>query len=422
MSFLRKILDKFEPFFMKGGKLEKLYPLYEAGDTFLFTPKDQTKNAPFVRDNIDLKRTMILVVIALIPCLLFGIFNVGHQYYSYVDISSSPTFLDKIIVGLQSVIPLYIVVFTVGGLTEVIFAIIRKHEVNEGFLVTGFLIPLIMPPSLPLWMVAISTIFGVVIGKEIFGGTGYNVFNPALVARVFTFFAYPTAMSGDVVWVWKMPQSDGKTAATSLLASAKESVQSMTGNIDYSFFNFISGSLHNNFVDYNNQLGYASQEVDLTWTSLFIGLIPGSIGETSTFAVMIGAGLIVLTGVASHRVLVGGLIGMVMSSLVLYFFGSLIGSTNPMMYLPPQYHLVMGSFAFGLVFMATEPVTGSHTEKGKIIYGILIGFMCVIIRCINPAYPEGMMLGILFGNAFAPLIDYYVVESHVKKRKSRYAR
>ena len=203
MNFLRKILDKFEPLFIKGGKLEKLYPLYEAGDTFLFTPKDQTKNAPFVRDNIDLKRTMILVVMALIPCLLFGIFNVGHQYYAYVDISSSPTFLDKIIVGLQSVIPLYIVVFTVGGLTEVIFAIIRKHEVNEGFLVTGFLIPLIMPPSLPLWMVAISTIFGVVIGKEIFGGTGYNVFNPALVARVFTFFAYPTAMSGDVVWVGK---------------------------------------------------------------------------------------------------------------------------------------------------------------------------------------------------------------------------
>ena len=421
MLFLRKILDKLEPIFSKGGKFETLYPLYEAGDTFLYTPKDKTNNAPFVRDHIDLKRTMIIVVLALIPCLLFGIFNVGHQYYSYLEPYADATFFDKIFVGLQSVIPLYIVVFTVGGLTEVIFAIIRKHEVNEGFLVTGFLIPLIMPPSLPLWMVAVSTIFGVVIGKEIFGGTGYNVFNPALVARVFTFFAYPTTMSGDVAWVWKMPEYEGKTAATSLLASAKEFVSGNI-NIDYGFLSFMNGSLHNNFVDANSQLGINNSDVDLSWSSLFFGLIPGSIGETSTLAVIIGAGLITVTGVASHRVLMGGLIGMFFSSLLLYFFGTLIGSTNPMMYLPPHYHLVMGSFAFGMVFMATEPVTGSHTDKGKFIYGLLIGLMCVVIRCINPAYPEGMMLGILFANAFAPLIDYYVVESHVKLRKKRYAR
>ena len=415
MKFLRNILDKIEPHFKKGGKLESLYPLYEAGDTFLYTPNDKAKKAPFVRDNIDLKRTMILVVMALFPCLLFGIFNVGHQYYQFVETGVSANLIDKLIVGLQCVLPIYMVVFTVGGLTEVVFAIIRKHEVNEGFLVTGFLIPLIMPPSIPLWMVAISTIFGVVIGKEIFGGTGYNIFNPALVARVFAFFAYPTAMSGDTVWVWKMPQTDGLTASTSLLSSARESVShSVIEN--NGIINFLNGSLHSSFVDQGNSLS------DLSWTSMFVGLIPGSIGETSTLAIMIGAFLISLTGVGSRKIVIGANLGMIATSFLLYFFGSMIGSTNPMMYIPPHYHYVMGSFAFGVVFMATEPVTSAHTEKGKMIYGLLIGFMCVVIRAINPAYPEGMMLGILFANAFAPLIDYYVVESHVKLRKKRYAR
>jgi len=421
MKFLRNILDKIEPLFTKGGKLESLYPLYEAGDTFLYTPNDKAKSAPFVRDNIDLKRTMILVVFALLPCLFFGIFNIGHQYYQYVDTSSSANLIDKILIGLQCVIPMYIVTFTAGGLTEVIFAIIRKHEVNEGFLVTGFLIPLVMPPSIPLWMLAVSTIFGVVIGKEIFGGTGYNIFNPALTARVFAFFAYPTALSGDTVWVYKMPENDGLTAATSLLASAKESV-SANGIIDYSFLNYISGSLHNQFVDLNNYIGYSHANVDLSWSSLFIGLIPGSVGETSTIAVLAGAALISLTGVGSRKIVFSSIIGMIVTSFILYVFGMLIGSTNPMMYLPPHYHYVMGSFAFAIVFMATEPVTAAHTEKGKLYYGLLIGFMCVIIRAINPAYPEGMMLGILFANAFAPLIDYYIVESHVKSRKKRYVR
>ena len=415
MQFLRNILDKIEPHFKKGGKLESLYPLYEAGDTFLYTPNEKTKRAPFVRDNIDLKRTMILVVMALLPCLFFGIFNVGHQYYQFVETETSANFIDKLIVGLQCVLPIYMVVFTVGGLTEVIFAIIRKHEVNEGFLVTGFLIPLIMPPSIPLWMVAVSTIFGVVIGKEIFGGTGYNIFNPALVARVFAFFAYPTAMSGDTVWVWKMPQTDGLTASTSLLSSARESIShSVVEN--NGIFDFLNGSLHSSFVDQGNSLG------DLSWTSMFVGLIPGSIGETSTLAVMMGAFLIAVAGIGSRKVIIGTTLGMVFTSFLLYFFGSLIGSTNPMMYMPPHYHYVMGSFAFAMVFMATEPVTSAHTERGKLIYGLLIGFMCVIIRAINPAYPEGMMLGILFANAFAPLIDYYVVESHVKLRKKRYVR
>jgi len=415
MQFLRNILDKIEPHFKKGGKLESLYPLYEAGDTFLYTPNEKTKRAPFVRDNIDLKRTMILVVMALLPSLFFGIFNVGHQYYQFVETETSANFIDKLIVGIQCVLPIYMVVFTVGGLTEVIFAIIRKHEVNEGFLVTGFLIPLIMPPSIPLWMVAVSTIFGVVIGKEIFGGTGYNIFNPALIARVFAFFAYPTAMSGDTVWVWKMPQTDGLTASTSLLSSARESMShSVVEN--NGIFNFLNGSLHNSFVDQGNSLG------DLSWTSMFVGLIPGSIGETSTLAVMMGAFLIAVTGIGSRKVIISTTLGMVFTSFLLYFFGSLIGSTNPMMYIPPHYHYVMGSFAFAMVFMATEPVTSAHTERGKLIYGLLIGFMCVIIRAINPAYPEGMMLGILFANAFAPLIDYYVVESHVKLRKKRYVR
>ena len=416
MKFLRKILDKIEPHFKKGGKLESLYPLYEAGDTFLYTPNDKTKTAPFVRDNIDLKRTMILVVMALLPCLLFGIFNVGHQYYQYVETGTAATFLDKIWIGLQCIIPMYVVVFTVGGLTEVIFAIFRKHEVNEGFLVTGFLIPLIMPPSIPLWMVAVSTIFGVVIGKEIFGGTGYNIFNPALVARVFAFFAYPTAMSGDTVWVWKMPGNpDGATAATSLLSSARESA-SQVAIENNGIISFLNGSLHSSFVEAGNNLS------DLSWASMFIGLIPGSIGETSVVAVLMGACLIAITGVGSRQVVIGSTIGMIATSFLLYFFGIMIGSTNPMMYIPPHYHFVMGSFVFAIIFMATEPVTSAHTEKGKMIYGLLIGFMCVVIRAINPAYPEGMMLGILFANAFAPLIDYYVVESHVKLRKKRYAR
>ena len=414
MNFIRKFLQKIEPQFNKGAKLEKLYPLFEAMDTFLFTPNDRAKAAPFIRDSIDLKRTMILVVMALIPCLLFGIYNVGHQYSYYNNLNY--TFFAKIVEGLKCVLPIYMVVFTVGGLCEVLFSIIRKHEINEGFLVTGFLIPLIMPPSIPLWMVAIATIFGIVIGKEIFGGTGYNIFNPALVARVFAFFAYPTAMSGDTVWVWKMPQSEeGVTAATSLLSSARESInQTIVEN--NGFFNFLSGSLHNSFVDQGNSLG------DLSWSSLFVGTVPGSIGETSTLAVMVGAFLIVATGVGSIRVLMGVSLGMVFTSFLLYFFGSIIGSTNPMMYIPPHFHFVMGSFAFGMVFMATEPVTGAHTEKGKIFYGLLIGFMCVIIRAINPAYPEGMMLGILFANAFAPLIDYSIVSKHVKKRQKKYAR
>ena len=388
MNFLRKILDNLEPLFKKGGKFESLYPLYEAGDTFLYTPNDKTKTAPFVRDHIDLKRTMILVVMALMPCLLFGIYNVGHQYYHYVETAANATMIDKILIGLQSVIPIYIVTFAVGGLTEVIFAIIRKHEVNEGFLVTGFLIPLVMPPSLPLWMVAISTIFGVVIGKEIFGGTGYNIFNPALTARAFVFFAYPTTMSGDKVW-----SIDGLSGATPLLKVASERGQ-----------------------DAISYLG------DYSWLDMFIGTIPGSIGETSTLCCMLGAIFLLITGIASWRTMSGVMIGMLIMSFLMNELGALINSQNPMLFIGPHYHFVMGSFAFGMVFMATDPVSSSHTQKGMWYYGILIGAMCVLIRTINPAYPEGMMLAILFANAFAPLFDYYVLESNVKRRKARYGK
>ena len=388
MNFLRKILDNLEPLFKKGGKFESLYPLYEAGDTFLYTPNDKTKSAPFVRDHIDLKRTMILVVMALMPCLLFGIYNVGHQYYHYVETAANATMIDKILIGLQSVIPIYIVTFAVGGLTEVIFAIIRKHEVNEGFLVTGFLIPLVMPPSLPLWMVAISTIFGVVIGKEIFGGTGYNIFNPALTARAFVFFAYPTTMSGDKVWAL-----EGMSGATPLLK-----VASQTGS--------------------NPQMLLG----DYSWMDMFLGFIPGSIGETSTLCCLIGALFLILTGIGSWRTMLGVMIGMMSMTLIMNQFGQLIGSTNPMLYIAPHYHFVMGSFAFGMIFMATDPVSSSHTKKGMWYYGALIGVMCVLIRAINPAYPEGMMLAILFANAFAPLFDYYVLEANVKRRKLRYGK
>ena len=375
MNFLRKILDNIEPLFKKGGKLESLYPLYEAGDTFLYTPSDKTKTAPFVRDHIDLKRTMILVVMALMPCLLFGIFNVGHQYYHFVETTTEATIIDKILIGLQSVIPIYIVAFTVGGLTEVIFAIIRKHEVNEGFLVTGFLIPLVMPPSLPLWMVAISTIFGVVIGKEIFGGTGKNFLNPALTGRAFLYFAYPASWSGDMSWV----AVDGYTAATILGTAAQDGYQ----NLAY------------------------------TWNNAFLGFIPGSIGETSTLAILVGLAILLYTKVASWRIVLGVAIGTIFTS---YLFNIVGSETNPMFSMPFWWHMVIGGYAFGLVFMATKPVSGSHTNAGRWVYGVVIGVMVILIRVLNPAFPEGMMLAILFGNLLAPLIDHFVVQNNIKKR------
>ncbi len=386
MKFLRNILDRVGENFHEGGKLEKLYPLYDAIDTILYVPSETASNGPFVRDHVDVKRSMIFVVIALLPCLLFGIYNVGLQGAG--ALASEKSFFELCLSGAIAVLPMYAVVFTVGGLCEGLFAVIRKHEINEGFLVTGMLIPLTMPPTLPLWMLAIATLFGIIIGKEIFGGTGFNIFNPALTARAFVFFAYPTTMSGDKVWAL-----EGMSGATPLLK-----VASSSGNDPY----FLLG--------------------DYSWMEMFMGFIPGSIGETSTLCVLIGAIFLIITGIGSWRTMSGVMIGMMFMTLILNQFGQLIGSANPMLFIPPHYHFVMGSFAFGMVFMATDPVSSAHTKKGMWYYGILIGVMCVIIRAINPAYPEGMMLAILFANAFAPLFDYYVLESNVKRRKFRYGK
>jgi len=382
MQFLRNLLDRIEPDFVGNGKYAKYYPLYEMADTFLFTPSDKTKNGPHVRDAIDLKRVMSFVVIAMLPALLFGIFNVGYQ------INPNGELRDNFMAGLKVVLPIILVSYMVGGFWEIIFAVVRKHEINEGFLVTGMLIPLVMPPTIPLWMVALATTFGVVIGKEIFGGTGYNIFNPALVARAFIFFAYPGAISGDKVWT-----VNGISQATPLLQAASNqgsSVVELLGN-------------------------------QFNWWDMFYGFIPGSIGETSTLAILIGAIFLLITRIGNWRVMAGTLLGMVLTAKLSNYFGEAIGSSNAMLFLPPEYHLVMGGFAFGLVFMATDPVSAAQTDKGRWIYGLLIGFMCIIIRAINPAYPEGMMLGILFANAFSPLIDYFVMKSHIKQRLKRFA-
>jgi Na+-transporting NADH:ubiquinone oxidoreductase subunit B len=392
MKFLRNFLDSVEPHFINDGKLKKIYALYEMIDTFLYTPSDNTTSGPHVRDAIDLKRSMVIVVIALLPAFFFGTYNVGLQEalhatgVTFQNINLD--FLTHFLIGLKTVLPIYAVVFTVGGIWEVIFAVSRGHEINEGFLVTGFLIPLVLPPAIPLWMVGVATTFGVVIGKEIFGGTGFNIFNPALVARAFLFFAYPGAMSGDKVWT-----VDAMSGATPLLEVSSQEGMSATA--------LLSGHF--------------------TWVQMFYGFIPGSIGETSTIAILIGAVILLITGIGSWRVMLATTVGMTLTAFGLNNFGTAIGSTNPMLYLPPIYHFVMGGFAFGMVFMATDPVSCAQTNRGRWLYGLLIGFMCVIIRAINPAYPEGMMLAILFANAFSPLFDYFVIQVNIKKRKRGYA-
>ncbi len=391
MKFLRNILDKIEPHFVNDGKLKKFYPMYEMIDTFLYTPLENTKNAPHVRDAIDLKRSMVIVVLALLPAFFFGTYNVGLQEALHVPGVTFENinfdFWTHFFAGLMTVLPIYAVVFTVGGFWEVVFAVSRGHEINEGFLVTGFLIPLVLPPAIPLWMVAIATSFGVVIGKEIFGGTGYNIFNPALIARAFLFFAYPASMSGDKVWT-----VDAMSGATPLLRATSEATNAPL-----------------------QLLG------EFTWEKMFYGFIPGSIGETSTLAILIGAAILLIMGIGSWRIMLATTIGMVVTAEGMTYMATMIGSTNPMLYLPPTYHFVMGGFAFGMVFMATDPVSSAQTDRGRWYYGLLIGFMCVIIRSVNPAYPEGMMLAILFANAFAPLFDYFVMKSNINRRLRRNA-
>ena len=372
---LRKLLDNIEQIILSNDKLKKFHPLYDGLDTFLYSKNTQTTNAPYVRDSVDLKRTMIIVVLALLPSFIFGTYNVGLQSPEM----TSSSFLDCFIFGLYKVLPMYLVVFSIGGLFEGLFAVVRKHEINEGFLVTGFLIPLTMPPTVPLWMLALATIFGVVIGKEIFGGTGYNIFNPALTARAFLFFAYPSKMSGNIPWLFP---ADGLSKATPLLETSS-----------------------------NLPLSYS-------WSDMFFGYIPGSLGETSTLAILIGAFILIVTKIGNWRIMIATTTGMILTSLLLNQIGKIDG-TGPMLDISPMYHFVMGSFAFGMVFMATDPVSSAQTNIGRWYYGLLIGFMVVIIRCINPAYPEGMMLAILFANAFAPLFDYNVIQNHIKKRQIR---
>ncbi|RAI87092.1 NADH:ubiquinone reductase (Na(+)-transporting) subunit B [Algoriphagus yeomjeoni] len=402
MKFLRDLLDKQKPLFEKGGKLESLYYAFEAGETFMFSPKHTTgiKGAQ-VKDAIDLKRMMITVVIAMIPCLLFGMYNTGHQHLLATGGTAGlwENFGEKLGTGAFLVLPIVLVAYAAGGMVEAIFAIVRKHPINEGFLVTGMLIPLVVPATTPLWQVALATVFAVVIAKEVFGGTGMNVLNVAMTARAFLYFAYPAQISGDQVWTYlgdKMPV-DGFSGATALSVVYNAGVDGTQSAVEA-------------LASHNTALGSGLYE----FTNLFIGWIPGSIGETSTLMALVGALILIGTGVASWKIIFSGFAGAYIMGFVMNLF-----SVNEYMSLPPQYHWVMGGLAFGIVFMATDPVSAAQTEVGKWIYGLLIGMLTVIIRVTNPAYPEGIMLAVLFMNVFAPLIDYYVVKANKTRRLQR---
>lgn len=409
MKPLRGFLDKLHPLFKKGGKLEKLYPLYEAADTFLYTPGDVTKGPSHVRDGIDLKRMMTTVVVALLPCIFMAMWNTGLQAnlaiaartaaghdplaadnFRYAIINalgfgySPDSFLDCLFHGAMYFIPAFIVTNIAGGFWEVVFSTIRKHEINEGFLVTGMLFPLTLPPTIPLWQVAVGISFGVVVGKEVFGGTGRNFLNPALTARAFLYFAYPLQIVGDTVWT----ACDGFSGATPLGALATSTT------------------------------GFAAVTSSVQWSDCFLGITQGSMGETSTLACLIGAAILIGTGIGSWKIMAGVVLGAISFSLLLTSVGS---ETNPMFQMPWHWHMVVGGFAFGTVFMATDPVSAAMTDVGKWIYGILIGVLTILIRSINPAYPEGIMLAILFANVFAPVIDYFVVQSNIKRRAKRNA-
>ncbi len=378
MKLFKNLLGSVKPHFEKGGKLEKLYPAYDAFETFLFVPDHTTHKGAHVRDAIDLKRTMFMVIVALIPCLLFGMWNVGYQYH--LAIGETATLVENFIFGFWKFLPLIIVSYAVGLAVEFAFAIYRGHSVNEGYLVTGLLIPLTMPIDVPLWMLAISVIFAVVIGKEVFGGTGMNILNPALTARAFLFFAYPIYMSGDKVWVHNamVDGHSGSTILGELAASANW------------------------------------QSLSFNPFDMMMGTIPGSVGETSFIAIMIGALILTATGIGSWRIILSTFVGGFVMATLFNMWGA-----NELMATPAEIHLIIGSFAFGAVFMATDPVTGSQTNRGKYIYGFLIGVFAIVIRVFNPAYPEGMMLAILLMNIFAPLVDHYVIQGNIKRRLKR---
>jgi len=396
VKFLENILHKMEPNFVKGAKYEKWNPLFETLATFAFTPKLVTTKGAHIRDGVDLKRTMMMVIIALIPCLLFGIYNTGHwQMVAELGNRNLPYWengLNKFWNGSIIVLPLIVVSYGVGLGIEFLFGMLRGHSLHEGFLVSGMLIPLTMPADVPLWMVGVATAFAVIIGKEIFGGTGMNIINVALTARAFLFFAYPTSMSGDKVWMagTETTKVDGFTGSTAL------------------------GDLATFMSDkpiFQNLNGFTSE---YTLSESFIGMIPGSVGETSTLACLIGAGILLITGVGSLRIMASFFVGGLAMGLLLNLMGG-----NPYFELPAVYHLVIGSFAFGAIFMATDPVSAAQTAKGKLVYGFLGGLLAILIRVLNPAYPEGVMLAILFMNISAPIIDYYVIQGNINRRLKR---
>ncbi|MFT7410233.1 MAG: Na+-transporting NADH:ubiquinone oxidoreductase subunit B [Oleispira sp.] len=397
---LRSILDSAAPHFEKGGRFQKMYPLYEAVDTGLFSPPNVTSNTSHVRDGIDLKRIMITVWVCTFPAMFFGMYNIGLQ--ANLAILGDATLIegwreiliqlvgaghdagsifDNIVFGAAYFLPVYAVIFLVGGFWEVLFATVRRHEVNEGFFVTSVLFALILPPSIPLWQAALGITFGVVVGKEIFGGTGKNFLNPALTARAFLYFAYPAQLSGNSVWT----AADGVSGATPLSLANEGGIQSILDS-------------------------------GVTWMDAFLGTIQGSMGETSTLAILIGGAVLLTMRIASWRIVAGVMIGMVVTSMLFNLIGS---DTNPMFAVDWTWHLVMGGFAFGMIFMATDPVSSSMTFMGKYLFGALVGFMAVMIRVVNPAFPEGIMLAILFANLFAPLIDHFVVQANIKRRMAR---
>ena len=406
MKFLRSIFDSQARHFGKGGKLEFAYPLYEMADTFLYTPGTVTKGASHVRDGLDVKRMMMTVVIALLPCVFMAMYNTGYQAHLAISQGAQPLetwqtsvaewlgygawdpadVVACIVHGVLYYLPVLIVTFAVGGGCEALFALVRRHEINEGFLVTGMLFPLVLPPTIPLWQVAIGIAFGVIIGKEIFGGTGMNILNPALTARVFLFFAYPAQISGDQVWIAANTGVDGLSGATWLAEAAVS--------------------------------GQAVLAEGVEWWDAFLGFVPGSMGETSTAACLFGALVLIVSRVGSWRIMLGVAVGSYAATLLLNAVGS---ETNLLLNVSFEWHFVLGGWAFGAVFMATDPVSAAHSETGRYIYGFLIGVLAILIRVVNPAYPEGMMLAILFMNLFAALIDHFVVQANVKRRRARYA-
>ena len=406
MKFLRSIFDSQARHFGKGGNLEFAYPLYEMVDTFLYTPGTVTKGASHVRDGLDVKRMMTTVVIALLPCVFMAMYNTGYQAHLAISQGAQPLetwqtsvaewlgygawdptdVVACIVHGVLYYLPVLIVTFAVGGGCEAVFALVRRHEINEGFLVTGMLFPLVLPPTIPLWQVAIGIAFGVIIGKEIFGGTGMNILNPALTARVFLFFAYPAQISGDQVWIAADTGVDGLSGATWLAEAAVS--------------------------------GQAVLAEGVEWWDAFLGFVPGSMGETSTAACLFGALVLIVSRVGSWRIMLGVAVGSYAATLLLNAVGS---ETNLLLNVSFEWHFVLGGWAFGAVFMATDPVSAAHSETGRYIYGFLIGVLAILIRVVNPAYPEGMMLAILFMNLFAALIDHFVVQANVKRRRARYA-